>query len=77
MLQKYTKSAARTRVRTSKLGDSVTWGDPRHRFIHRYAPGKSLVDAGGLEADEKVSVAHEAGAKSLTILDIYPPERPA
>jgi hypothetical protein len=55
----------------------MTWEDPRDRFIREYARGKSFVDAGGLEANEKVSVAHEAGAKSLTMLDIYPPDRPA
>jgi hypothetical protein len=54
----------------------VTWQDPRDPFIRQYAGGKSFVDAGGLENYEKISVAHEAGAESLTMLDIYPPERP-
>jgi hypothetical protein len=56
---------------------SVTWDDPRDPFIRQYACGKTFVDAGGIESCEKVSVAHKAGAESLTILDIESLERPS
>jgi hypothetical protein len=50
--------------------------DPRDRFIHQVAAGRSFVDVGGLwgTVNERVSVAHEAGARDLTMLDVSPAE---
>jgi hypothetical protein len=48
--------------------------DPRDRFIHQVSKGKSFVDVGGLwgTVNERVSVAHAAGASELAMLDISP-----
>lgn len=58
---------------SQSLADGVVaWDDPRDRFIRQYADGRSFVDIGGIERDEKVSVAYRAGAKSLVMCDIAP-----
>ena len=48
--------------------------DPRDRFIHRVASGRTFADVGGLwgTVSEKTSVAHAAGASSLTMIDQLP-----
>lgn len=48
--------------------------DPRDRFIHQVSQGKSFVDVGGLwgTVNERVSIAHAAGASELAMLDISP-----
>ena len=50
--------------------------DPRDRYIARVVAGKSFLDVGGLwgVVNEKISVAHAAGASSLAMLDICVPE---
>ncbi len=50
--------------------------DPRDDFIARVVQGKSFCDVGGLwgTVSEKVSVAHAAGARRLTMIDITPPD---
>ena len=50
--------------------------DPRDRFIHEVSKDKSFVDVGGLwgTVNERVSVAHAAGARELAMLDISPPD---
>jgi SAM-dependent methyltransferase len=46
-------------------------GDPRDAFIARTVEGQSFADVGGLWGltNEKVSVAHAAGASSVTMID--------
>lgn len=48
--------------------------DPRDRFIHQVTKGKTFVDVGGLwnTTNERASVAHEAGAAEIAMLDISP-----
>jgi len=48
--------------------------DIRDRFIARVVKGKSFADVGGLwgVVNEKVSVAHAAGAASVSMVDITP-----
>jgi len=50
---------------------TMEFSDPRDRFIHRVAKNKSFVDVGGLwgTKGERVSVAHAAGARELTMID--------
>lgn len=50
--------------------------DPRDEFIRRVSAGKSFADVGGLwgTVNEKVSVAHRAGASRLAMLDISVPD---
>jgi 2-polyprenyl-3-methyl-5-hydroxy-6-metoxy-1,4-benzoquinol methylase len=50
--------------------------DPRDDFIARVVRGKSFADVGGLwgTENEKVSVAHRAGGRSLAMIDITPAE---
>ena len=50
--------------------------DPRDRFIHEVARGRSFVDVGGLwgTVGERVSVAHAAGARELALIDVTRPE---
>ncbi len=50
--------------------------DHRNELIQQHAQGRTFVDVGGLwgEVNEKGSIAMEAGASSLTMLDIWPPE---
>jgi hypothetical protein len=45
--------------------------DPRDEFISRVVKGKTFADLGGLwgAVNEKVSVAHKAGATRLTMID--------
>jgi hypothetical protein len=52
--------------------------DPRHEFIARVARDKSFIDIGGLylATFERVSVAHRAGARSLTLMDVEGPDCP-
>lgn len=49
--------------------------DPRDLYIARVVPGRSFVDIGGLwgTINEKVTVAHKAGAISTAMLDWTPP----
>jgi hypothetical protein len=48
--------------------------DLRDEFIARVAKGKTFADVGGLwgTVNEKVSVAHKAGAREVSMLDITP-----
>jgi SAM-dependent methyltransferase len=48
--------------------------DPRDRFINHVAAGTSFAEIGGLwgTVNERVSVAHAAGARSLTMIDLSP-----
>lgn len=48
--------------------------DPRDDFIQRVVRGRSFVDVGGLwgTINEKVSVAHRAGASELAMVDVTP-----
>lgn len=48
--------------------------DPRDVYIQRVVRGKSFVDVGGLwgTVNEKVSVAHTAGAQSVAMIDVTP-----
>lgn len=48
---------------------------PRDEYIGRVVKGGSFVDVGGLwgTVNEKVSVAHRAGASELTMLDVQEP----
>ncbi len=48
--------------------------DPRDDFVKRVVGGRSFVDIGGLwgTVNEKVSVASEHGATSLTMIDLTP-----
>jgi hypothetical protein len=50
--------------------------DPRERFIAEIAKGKTFIDVGGLSnvVHERISSAHEAGARELTLLDVEKPE---
>jgi len=50
--------------------------DPRDYFISRVVQGKSFLEVGGLWGivNEKVSVAHRFGARSLTIIDVTLPD---
>jgi hypothetical protein len=52
----------------------MAWVDPRDRMIDTVASGRSFVDIGGLyeTVKERTSVAARAGAKSTTMVDIYP-----
>ena len=49
--------------------------DPRDRFIQRVAHGKTFAEIGGLwgTTNERASVAHKAGARELTMVDVSPP----
>lgn len=49
--------------------------DVRDEFIAKVTPGKSFAEIGGLwgGVEERISVAHAAGASSLTMIDILPP----
>lgn len=49
--------------------------DPRDTFITKVVTNKSFADVGGLwgTVNEKVSVAHAGGARTLTMVDITPP----
>jgi hypothetical protein len=61
---------------TQPTPSSVTT-DPRDVFIAQVVRGKSFADVGGLwgTVNEKVSVAHAAGARSLTMIDrVFPSE---
>jgi hypothetical protein len=50
--------------------------DPRDEYIGKVVKGRSFADVGGLwgTVNEKVSVAHRAGASELTMLDVQEPE---
>jgi hypothetical protein len=50
--------------------------DPRDRFIHQVAGGRSFADVGGLwgTTNERVTIAHAAGAAPLAMVDFSPPE---
>ncbi len=50
--------------------------DPRDSYIKKVAKGKSFADVGGLwgTVNEKVSIAHQHGASSLTMIDISGPD---
>ena len=56
------------------LEKSQQFTDPRDRFIHRVAAGRTFADVGGLwgTVSEKTSVAHAAGATALTMIDQMP-----
>ena len=49
--------------------------DPRDTFITKVVKDKSFADVGGLwgTVNEKVSVAHAGGARTLAMVDITPP----
>jgi Methyltransferase domain len=48
--------------------------DPRDQYIHRVASGRTFAEVGGLwgTLNERVSVAHAAGARQLTMIDLSP-----
>src|SRR5690242_15432534 len=50
--------------------------DPRHVFIRRVTGGRSFIDVGGLShvINERVSVAHKAGAAGLALMDVESPD---
>ena len=50
--------------------------DVRDTYIAQVVAGKSFADVGGLwgTVNEKVSVAHAHGARTLTMIDVSPPE---
>src|SRR6266480_6992278 len=50
--------------------------DPRDEFISCVVKGRSFAEVGGLwgTVNEKVSVARDRGAKSLTMIDVTPRE---
>ena len=50
--------------------------DVRDTYLGQVVAGKSFADVGGLwgTVNEKVSVAHAHGARTLTMIDISPPE---
>ena len=50
--------------------------DVRDAFLVEVVKDRSFAEVGGLwgAVNEKVSVAHRAGAKSLTMIDVMPPE---
>ncbi len=52
--------------------------DPREEFILRVCKNKSFIDVGGLSnvINERISSAHSAGARELTLLDVEPLDRP-
>jgi ubiquinone/menaquinone biosynthesis C-methylase UbiE len=52
--------------------------DPRDDLIRRVAPGRQFVDIGGLwgVVREKVTIAAQAGASELNLMDISPKEDP-
>ncbi|MGE0825147.1 MAG: hypothetical protein AB7G75_19460 [Candidatus Binatia bacterium] len=49
--------------------------DPRDEYITQVVRGKTFAEVGGLwgTENEKVSVAHRAGARTLTMVDVTPP----
>jgi hypothetical protein len=51
-------------------------GDVRDAFLAEVVKDRSFAEVGGLwgAVNEKVSVAHRAGAASLTMIDVMPPE---
>jgi hypothetical protein len=61
---------------TTNQSKDLMESDIRDRFIKRVVNGKSFADVGGLWGviNEKVSVAHAAGATSLSMIDFTPPE---
>jgi hypothetical protein len=52
--------------------------DPRDRFLVTVAPGRTFAEVGGLwgTVNERVTVAHAAGATALTMIDVTPPASP-
>ena len=50
--------------------------DPRDEYLQRVVGGRSFLEVGGLwgTVNEKVSVAHRAGAGELAMLDVTPQE---
>lgn len=52
--------------------------DPRNAFIRRVVPGKTFIDIGGLSnvIYERVSVAAEAGAAAIAMMDVEGPSCP-
>lgn len=52
--------------------------DPRDRFLAGVVSGRSFADVGGLwgTVNERVSVAHRLGARSLTMIDAIPEADP-
>ncbi|MCS6912680.1 MAG: methyltransferase domain-containing protein [Myxococcales bacterium] len=64
------------RPRSAAPEAGSTGGDPRDAFLARVVRGQSFADVGGLwgTVSEKVSVAHQHGARELTMIDIVPPD---
>ena len=58
--------------------DETLYRDARDEFIARVVPGKTFVDVGGLWqiTRERVSIASDSGAISVTLLDVTPKEDP-
>lgn len=48
--------------------------DPRDRYLSSVVSGKTFAEVGGLwgTVNERVTVAHAAGARELTMIDIHP-----
>lgn len=64
--------------RASTKGEPDRESDPRDSFLARVVCGRSFADVGGLwgTVNEKVSVAHRLGARSLTMIDVAPADDP-
>jgi hypothetical protein len=58
----------------AKPATQTTPTDPRDEYLARVVKDRSFVDIGGLwgTTSEKASVAHQAGAKQLAMIDILP-----
>ncbi|MGD9897380.1 MAG: methyltransferase domain-containing protein [Candidatus Methylacidiphilaceae bacterium] len=56
----------------------VQEADPRDRFLAAVVSGRTFADVGGLwgTVNEKVSVAHRLGARSLAMIDVAPANDP-
>jgi hypothetical protein len=66
------------RVSAGTEAESVAAEDPRDRFIRAVVRGRSFAEVGGLwgTVNERVSVAHVAGAASLAMVDVSTSDSP-
>jgi Methyltransferase domain len=64
------------RIRRKPATTAAPGGDVRDAFLAEVVKDRSFAEVGGLwgAVNEKVSVAHRAGATSLTMIDVMPPE---
>lgn len=69
--------AFETRPELSQFKEVKTMADDnREAYIQRFVKGRSFIDVGGLWGlvNEKATVAHDFGAISLAMMDIWKPE---